>query len=49
MPRHLLKEVFYASFDGTKIYYEIKGEGYPIVMLHGFTGTSQGWKKRCTL
>jgi len=35
---------FYASFDGTKIYYEIKGEGYPIVMLHGFTGTSQGWK-----
>jgi pimeloyl-ACP methyl ester carboxylesterase len=35
---------YYTSFDGTKIYYEVKGNGYPVVMIHGFTGTSQGWK-----
>lgn len=35
---------YYTSFDGTKIYYEIKGEGYPIVLVHGFTGNLQGWK-----
>lgn len=36
---------YFTSFDGTKIYYEVKGEGCPVVMVHGFTGTSQGWKK----
>jgi pimeloyl-ACP methyl ester carboxylesterase len=35
---------FYTSFDGTKIYYEVKGSGYPVVLIHGFSGTSQGWK-----
>ncbi|MXV52866.1 alpha/beta fold hydrolase [Pedobacter sp. HMF7647] len=35
---------FLTSFDGTKIYYEIAGTGFPVVLLHGFTGTSQGWK-----
>ena len=35
---------FFTSFDGTKIYYEVKGEGYPVILVHGFTGTSQGWK-----
>ena len=35
---------FYTSFDGTKIYYEVKGNGYPVVLIHGFSGTSQGWK-----
>ena len=35
---------FFKSFDGTKIYYEVKGEGYPVILVHGFTGTSQGWK-----
>ena len=35
---------FFTSFDGTKIYYEIKGEGAPVILIHGFTGTSQGWK-----
>jgi len=29
---------------GVKIYYEVKGEGFPVVLVHGFTGTSQGWK-----
>ncbi|MFA6085345.1 alpha/beta fold hydrolase [Mucilaginibacter sp.] len=36
---------YFTSFDGTKIYYEVKGDGYPVVMVHGFTGTSQGWKR----
>lgn len=37
-------ESFYTSFDSTRIYYEVKGDGYPVVLVHGFTGTSQGWK-----
>ena len=36
---------FFTSFDGTKIYYEVKGEGSPVILVHGFTGTSQGWKR----
>ncbi len=35
---------FYTSFDNTKIYYEVKGNGYPVILIHGFSGTSQGWK-----
>jgi pimeloyl-ACP methyl ester carboxylesterase len=35
---------YYTSFDSTKIYYEIKGDGYPVILIHGFSGTGQGWK-----
>jgi pimeloyl-ACP methyl ester carboxylesterase len=35
---------FYTSFGSIKLYYEVKGEGFPVVLVHGFTGTSQGWK-----
>ncbi|MGH7238096.1 MAG: alpha/beta fold hydrolase, partial [Candidatus Saccharimonadales bacterium] len=35
---------FFTSFDSTKIYYEIKGNGYPVILIHGFSGTGQGWK-----
>ena len=35
---------YYTSFDGTKIYYEVKGTGYPVMLIHGYTGTAQGWK-----
>jgi pimeloyl-ACP methyl ester carboxylesterase len=35
---------YFASFDSTKIYYEVKGEGYPVILIHGFSGTGQGWK-----
>ncbi|WP_428328846.1 alpha/beta fold hydrolase [Mucilaginibacter sp.] len=35
---------YYTSFDGTRIYYEVKGEGYPVILIHGFSGTGQGWK-----
>lgn len=36
---------FYTSFDGAKIYYEVSGDGYPVLLIHGFSGTSQGWKR----
>ncbi len=36
---------YFISFDGTKIYYEVKGAGYPVLLIHGFTGTGEGWKK----
>jgi pimeloyl-ACP methyl ester carboxylesterase len=35
---------YYTSFDSTKIYYEVTGEGYPVILIHGFSGTGQGWK-----
>jgi pimeloyl-ACP methyl ester carboxylesterase len=35
---------YFTSFDSTKIYYEVKGYGYPVLLIHGYTGTSQGWK-----
>lgn len=36
---------YYTSFDGAKIYYEVTGKGYPVLLIHGFSGTSQGWKR----
>jgi pimeloyl-ACP methyl ester carboxylesterase len=35
---------YFTSFDNTKIYYEVKGEGFPVILIHGFSGTGQGWK-----
>jgi pimeloyl-ACP methyl ester carboxylesterase len=35
---------FYTAADGVKIYYEVKGDGFPVVLIHGFSGTGQGWK-----
>jgi pimeloyl-ACP methyl ester carboxylesterase len=29
--------------DGTRIYYEIEGEGSPIILLHGLTQTNTAW------
>ena len=36
---------YFTSFDGTKIYYEVKGSGYPVILVHGFMNTSQNWKR----
>lgn len=36
---------YLASFDGVKIYFEVAGSGYPVVLVHGFTGSSESWKK----
>ena len=35
---------YFTSTDSTKIYYEVEGNGYPVILIHGFSGTSQGWK-----
>lgn len=32
------------SIHGRDIYYEISGQGQPLLLLHGFTGSSANWK-----
>jgi pimeloyl-ACP methyl ester carboxylesterase len=34
----------FAENNGVKIYFEIHGQGHPIVLMHGFTGNLQVWK-----
>ncbi len=36
---------YFTSFDNTKIYYEVNGTGQPVLLIHGFTNTSENWKK----
>jgi len=36
---------FFTSFDDVKIYYEVQGEGFPIVLVHGFISSGESWKK----
>ena len=36
---------YFSSFDGTKIYYEVRGKGKPVLLVHGFMGNSNGWKR----
>src|SRR4051794_32716542 len=36
---------FYTSFDSTKIYYEVKGDGYPVILIHGFMNTADNMKR----
>jgi pimeloyl-ACP methyl ester carboxylesterase len=33
----------YAAVNGLKMYYEIHGQGKPLVLLHGAFGTVEGW------
>ena len=33
----------YAEVNGTRLYYEIAGEGDPIVLIHGFTVDTRMW------
>ncbi len=37
---------YFTSFDGIRIYYEVQGEGQPVVLLHGFTNTLESWKSK---
>ncbi len=36
---------YYRAADGTNIYYEVKGKGYPVVLVHGFIVNATTWKK----
>ena len=36
---------FFKSFDSTKIYYEVRGSGEPVLLVHGFIVNSQSWKR----
>ena len=36
---------YFSSFDGTKIYYEKRGAGKPVLLVHGFISTSTSWKR----
>lgn len=33
----------YAVNQGVRIHYEVEGEGLPLVMMHGFSGSLEGW------
>jgi pimeloyl-ACP methyl ester carboxylesterase len=35
----------FKSFDDTKIYYEVSGTGYPVMLVHGFITNSESWKR----
>lgn len=36
---------YYTSFDNTKIYYEVKGNGYPVILIHGFMNSGVNMKQ----
>src|SRR5215213_8586875 len=36
---------YFSSFDGTRIYYEVRGEGKPVLLVHGFISNSNSWKR----
>src|SRR5437762_8723475 len=37
---------FFSSFDKVKIWYEVKGKGKPVLLIHGFTGRGTDWKTK---
>ncbi len=39
------RDPLFISFDGTRIHYDILGEGKPVVLLHGFISNSESWKR----
>jgi pimeloyl-ACP methyl ester carboxylesterase len=44
-PKHNVADSgYYVSFDSTKIYYEVKGEGRPVLLVHGFIVDGNSWK-----
>lgn len=36
---------YFKSFDGTNIYYEVRGTGEPVLLVHGFVVNGQSWKR----
>lgn len=39
------REPLFTSFDGTRIHYDVLGEGKPVVLLHGFITNGESWKR----
>src|ERR1051326_5101883 len=37
---------YFSSFDKVKIWYEEKGSGKPVLLIHGFTGKGSDWKTK---
>ena len=37
---------YFTALDGTRIYYEVQGDGEPIILIHGFMNTAENWKKK---
>lgn len=37
---------YFTSFDSVKIHYEVHGQGKPVLLIHGFTGTGSDWKNK---
>jgi pimeloyl-ACP methyl ester carboxylesterase len=35
---------YFTSFDGTRIYFEVQGNGKPVLLIHGFIVNSSSWK-----
>jgi len=33
----------HAELNGIRLYYEVHGQGFPLVLLHGFAGTARSW------
>ncbi|MDA4130273.1 MAG: alpha/beta hydrolase [Thaumarchaeota archaeon] len=44
-PESLVGTNYFRSFDGTSLYYEVFGQGRPIVFVHGWTGNHSLWER----
>ena len=42
-------ETLYAKVNGTRIAYQVSGQGYPLLLLHGFPRTRRLWENWSTL
>jgi len=36
---------YFTSFDGTRIAYQVKGNGEPVLLVHGFIVNGESWKR----
>ena len=36
---------YFKTFDGANIYYEVRGTGEPVLLVHGFIVNGQSWKR----
>jgi pimeloyl-ACP methyl ester carboxylesterase len=36
----------FTSHDKTRIYFEVHGQGLPVILVHGFANNSESWKKK---